>query len=210
MVKNPRFVDLSTKRFSTSIIEESLVRLTMAKVDRRILKTQESLKKAVIELMSEKKFDDITIQDIADRANVNRGTIYLHYQDKYDLLDKIIESLINELKEMDAWACEMDWTDALVPYFEYFEKNHLLFSTMLATKGAPASFRTRLLASFMEGFKGEIDRESGKNADLHDDVMLQFAGTAYVGVIEWWIRNGMPYPPKVMAKQVGALLARTL
>ncbi|WP_276358064.1 TetR/AcrR family transcriptional regulator [Cohnella caldifontis] len=182
----------------------------MAKVDRRILKTQESLKKAVIELMSEKKFDDITIQDIADRANVNRGTIYLHYQDKYDLLDKIIESLINELKEMDAWACEMDWTDALVPYFEYFEKNHLLFSTMLATKGAPASFRTRLLASFMEGFKGEIDRESGKNADLHDDVMLQFAGTAYVGVIEWWIRNGMPYPPKVMAKQVGALLARTL
>lgn len=63
----------------------------MAKVDRRILKTQESLKKAVIELMTEKKFDDITIQNIADRANVNRGTIYLHYQDKYDLLDKLTE-----------------------------------------------------------------------------------------------------------------------
>ena len=55
----------------------------MVKVDRRVLKTQESLKKAVIELMIEKNFDDITIQDIADRANVNRGTIYLHYQDKY-------------------------------------------------------------------------------------------------------------------------------
>ncbi|MEC0240100.1 TetR/AcrR family transcriptional regulator [Paenibacillus dokdonensis] len=182
----------------------------MAKVDRRILKTQESLKKAVIELMAVKSFDDITIQDIADQANVNRGTIYLHYQDKYDLLDQIMENQINELKDMDTWACELEWVDALVPYFEYFEKNYLLFSTMLASKGAPSSFRTRLLASFMEGFKGEIDQESGKNSDLIEDVMLQYAGTAYVGVIEWWIRNGMPYSPQVMAKQVGTLLERSL
>ncbi|CAM3765992.1 TetR/AcrR family transcriptional regulator [Marinicrinis lubricantis] len=182
----------------------------MTKVDRRILKTQEALKKAVVELMTEKNFDDITIQDIADRANVNRGTIYLHYQDKYDLLDKLIEAHMNELGEMDQWACEMDWVDALVPYFEYFQANYLFFSTMLASKGSPSSFRTRLLASFMEGFKGEIDRESDKNAGLSDDVMLQYAGTAYVGVIEWWIRNGMPYSPQAMAKQVGVLLERTL
>ncbi|QMV44791.1 TetR/AcrR family transcriptional regulator [Cohnella cholangitidis] len=181
----------------------------MAKMDRRVLKTRESLKKAVIELMTEKNFDDITIQDIADRANVNRGTIYLHFQDKFDLLDKLIETHFIELGEMDEWACKLDWADALVPYFEYFENNRLFFSTMLASKGAP-SFRTRLLASFMEGFKDEIDRESGKNTDLIDEVMLQYAGTAYVGVIEWWIKSGMPYPPQVMAKQVGALLGRTL
>ncbi|RAP76324.1 TetR/AcrR family transcriptional regulator [Paenibacillus montanisoli] len=182
----------------------------MAKMDRRILKTQEALKKAVIELMTEKNFDDITIQDLADRANVNRGTIYLHYQDKYDLLDKLIEAHLNELGEMNEWACEMDWKDALVPYFEFFEKNYLFYSTMLASKEAPSSFRTRLLASFMEGFKGEIDRESGRNTGLIDDVMLQYAGTAYVGVIEWWIKNGMPYSAKEMAKQVGVLLGRSL
>lgn len=182
----------------------------MAKVDRRVLKTQESLKKAVIALMTEKNFDDITIQDITDRANVNRGTIYLHYQDKYDLLDKLIETHINELEQMGTWACEMDWFEGLVPYFEYFEKNYLFFSTMLASKGTPSSFRTRLLASFIEGFKGEIDKESDWNTDLSEDIMLQYAGTAYVGVIEWWIKNGMPYPPRVMAKQVGVLLERSL
>lgn len=80
----------------------------MTKVDRRILKTQESLKKAVIELMAEKNFDDITIQDIADRTNVNRGTIYLHYQNKYDLLDKLIEAHISESREMGEWACKLD------------------------------------------------------------------------------------------------------
>lgn len=60
------------------------------------------------------------------------------------------------------------------------------------------------LTSFNEGFKGEIDKESGKNAELHEDVMLQYAGTAYVGIIEWWIS------PQVMAKQVGTLLERSL
>ncbi|THF83337.1 TetR/AcrR family transcriptional regulator [Cohnella fermenti] len=182
----------------------------MAKVDRRILKTQEALKKAVIELMTEKNFDDITIQEIADRANVNRGTIYLHYQDKYDLLDQLIETLLREMCELDEWACQLEWTEALVPYFEFFEKNYLFFSTMLASKGAPEAFRARLLVAFMEGFKCEIDRDSDRNTDLNDDVMLQYAGTAYVGVIEWWIRNGMPYPPQAMAKQVGTLIGRSL
>lgn len=111
---------------------------------------------------------------------------------------------------MDKWACELDWKEALVPYFEYFQKNYLFFSTMLASKEAPSSFRSRLLASFMEGFNGEIDRESGRNADIHEDVILQFAGTAYVGIIEWWIKNGMPYPPQVIAKQAGSLLERSL
>lgn len=182
----------------------------MVKTDRRILKTQEALKQAVLELMTEKNFDEITIQDIADRANLNRGTIYLHYQDKFDLLDKIIEAHLNELVDMDEWACKLDWKEALVPYFEYFQKNHLFFSTMLASKEAPSSFRARLLASFIEGFKGEIDRESGKNTDLNDDVILQYAGLAYVGIIEWWIKNGMPYPPQVMAEHVGTLLERSL
>ena len=99
----------------------------MAKVDRRVLKSQQSMKKAVIELMTEKNFDDITIQDIADRANVNRGTIYLHYQDKFDLLDKLIEAHINELGDMGEWACEMDWVNALVPYFRIFRKKLSVF-----------------------------------------------------------------------------------
>lgn len=62
----------------------------------------------------------------------------------------------------------------------------------------------------MEGFKGEIDKESGRNTDQIDEGMLQFAGAAYVGVIERWIKNGMPYPPQVMAKQVGVLSERSL
>lgn len=89
----------------------------MAKVDRRIVKSQEAIKKAVIELMSEKNFDEITIQDISDRANVSRGTIYLHYLDKYDLLDKLIEEHINEMREICESTSEMDFKDAVIGHF---------------------------------------------------------------------------------------------
>lgn len=50
---------------------------------------------------------------------------------------------------------------------------------MLASKGTPSFFRTRLLASFIEGFKGEIDKESDWNTDLSEGVMLQYAGTGH-------------------------------
>ncbi|MBO7743093.1 TetR/AcrR family transcriptional regulator [Paenibacillus sp. MWE-103] len=69
----------------------------MTKVDRRIIKTREAINKALIELMSEKSFENITINDIAEKANLNRGTLYLHYTDKYDLLDKCIKDHLGNL-----------------------------------------------------------------------------------------------------------------
>lgn len=91
-------------------------------------KTQDAIKKAFLELMNEKKFEAITIQDISDRANLNRSTIYLHYLDKYDLLDKLIDQHIQTLTEMDIWACEEEWEDAILIYVKYFEDNSLFFS----------------------------------------------------------------------------------
>jgi AcrR family transcriptional regulator len=177
----------------------------MSKVDRRITKSQEAIKKAVIELMSEKKFDNITIQDIADRANVNRGTIYLHYFDKYDLLDNLIEEHINDLREICERETEMDSIDESVTWFEYFESNYLFFSSILASKGAPF-FRSRLFEFVIEDIKNVKNGwniTEGKNRGLSEDVMLQFFGTAYVGAVEWWFKNGMPYPPHVMEEQIG-------
>jgi AcrR family transcriptional regulator len=118
----------------------------MPKVDRRIAKRQEAIKTAVIELMSKKNFDDITIQEISDKANVSRGTIYLYYLDKYDLLDKLIEEHIEEHIEELRYICEsaseLEFIDANLPWFEYLESHYLFFSTMLASKGAP-SFRSQ-------------------------------------------------------------------
>ncbi len=56
----------------------------MAKIDRRVQRTRELLQKALIELIGERKYDALTIEDIAHRANVGRTTFYLHYRSKDD------------------------------------------------------------------------------------------------------------------------------
>ncbi|MDN4525745.1 TetR/AcrR family transcriptional regulator [Fictibacillus fluitans] len=182
----------------------------MPKVDRRIAKTQEAIKKSILELMNEKDFDNITIQDISDRANVNRSTVYLHYLDKYDLLEKMVEEHINQLKETDEWACQEEWIDATQIFFEYFEKHFLFFSTMLASKGAAPSFRSKFLEYVMDGFKDELQKTNGKSEGLSDDVVVKFAANAYVGVLESWLKDGMPSPPKTIARELGILLERIL
>lgn len=97
------------------------------------MRTQEAIKKALLELMSEKKFDNITIQDIADRANINRATVYLHYLDKFDLLDKMIEEHILNMSTICETEADLDWFESTVHCIEYLEENYLFFSTMLAS-----------------------------------------------------------------------------
>ncbi|MFC0297254.1 TetR/AcrR family transcriptional regulator [Geobacillus jurassicus] len=179
----------------------------MAKIDRRILKSQEAIKKAVVELMAEKPFDDITIQEIADRANVNRGTIYLHYTDKYDLLDKLIEEHMDNLRQLCREASDLTFEEGNYIWYEYFERHRLFFSTMLSSKGAP-HFRNRFLQLVIEEFKPEVDTSSGKNEGLDEDVVLQFFASAVVGIVEWWFKQGMPLPARVIAEQTGRLLDR--
>lgn len=179
----------------------------MQKVDRRVVRTQEAIKKALLELMNEKNFDDITIQDISDRANINRSTVYLHYLDKFDLLDKIMEEHIKNMGDFCESATEMDFIESTVHCMEYLESNYLFFSTMLASEGAPY-FRSRFLKFNIEEFRKDVDIKKGKNHGHSEDVIVQFVANAYVGTVEWWLKNGMPYPPRVMAEQVGDLLER--
>ncbi|MED4956160.1 TetR/AcrR family transcriptional regulator [Paenibacillus macerans] len=184
----------------------------MSKVDRRIIKSQEAIKKAFIELMTERNFDQITIQEISDRANVSRRTIYLHYMDKFDLLDKLIEEHIYELRELcELAANNTDYIDTVLLWFEYFESHYLFFSTMLASKGGPF-FRSRFLEFVLQELKNGENITNGKSQELSDgeDVIIQFFGAAIVGVVEWWFKNGKPYPPHCMAKRVGTLLGRNL
>jgi AcrR family transcriptional regulator len=67
--------------------------------DLRIWRTHHFLQEAMIELITEKGFEAITVGDIAERAMINRATFYRHYQDKYDLVATIFEEAANHLVE---------------------------------------------------------------------------------------------------------------
>jgi AcrR family transcriptional regulator len=181
----------------------------MSRVDRRVQKSQEAIKNAFIKLMSEKNLDQITIQDISDRANVGRRTIYDHYMDKFDLLDRLIEEHINELRKLCESAAELSFVEGNLIWFEYFERNYTFFSTMLTSKGA-SLFRSRFLEFVIEELKGEVDVIIGINQGFSKELILKFFGAAIVEVVVEWITNGITEPTQVVAEQVGILLDRNL
>ena len=65
-----------------------------AKQDPRITRTLQFLQQALVELMSEKSYSSITIQDITTRATLNRATFYLHYRDKGELLQAVLDEMV--------------------------------------------------------------------------------------------------------------------
>ena len=68
--------------------------------DRRVRKTKKQLRSALTSLLLEKDISRITVRDVADRADVNRGTFYAHYSDVYDLLRQLEDDLLTHLDEV--------------------------------------------------------------------------------------------------------------
>ena len=69
--------------------------MTQTKTDPRILRTRKFIMDSFIELSSKKDFKDITIKDITTEAMINRATFYYHFEDKYDLLEKVLSEVLS-------------------------------------------------------------------------------------------------------------------
>ena len=71
-----------------------------AHVDRRVRKTKRSLRKALTTLLLQKDLKDISVMELTDLADVNRGTFYLHYRDIYDLYENTENQMLDEFKSI--------------------------------------------------------------------------------------------------------------
>ena len=69
-------------------------------LDLRVVRTKTAIRNAFVELIEEKGFDAITVKDITTKANINRGTFYAHYQDKFDLMTKCQEDIMYEFSSI--------------------------------------------------------------------------------------------------------------
>ncbi|CAM4395480.1 AcrR family transcriptional regulator [Paenibacillus endophyticus] len=177
-------------------------------MDRRIKKNQTAIMNALIHLMASKDFEKITINEIAEYADVNRGTIYSHYIDKYDLLDKCIEVNIEQLIDSclpenpaDAYPSK----HSLRRTFELMEKNAFFYKTLLTNKGVP-SFRNHLQEMMIQGIREQIVDHHLSLNELQKDILVQFLSSATVGVIEWWLTHEMPCSSEEITEHLWVLL----
>jgi len=98
----------------------------------RAERTKKLIIEAMLELMSEKPYDKITIGDIADRAMVNRNTFYMYFEDKPALLKQIFTNSIEDLKKEEDKIMDLDIREysTLVMWYKAFFKHLHKYKTL--------------------------------------------------------------------------------
>ena len=176
-------------------------------MDKRKQKSQKIIMTAFIELLKEKGIEKISMNDIAERANVNRGTIYLNFMDKYDLLDKCIEANFSQLMKdcQHAIADKKTLTkESLLLTFQYLE-NHFEFLNVLFQNVGFSVFRKCMYDEIVKGLHQYYPSAAGSNI-IRSEVAIQFLASAITGVLEWWFVNSMPCSSDQITDELWVLL----
>ncbi|MNW23968.1 DNA-binding transcriptional repressor AcrR [compost metagenome] len=180
-------------------------------MDRRIVRSRQMIMQAFIELLGEQDFERITIQGIADRANVNRGTVYLHFTDKYDLLEQSVETYLMMLADScvleEEAATELS-RDLLIRTFTYLKEHAAIYGVLITNKGIP-TFRHRMTQMIERNITVVVNHMK-LETDIHRDVLAQFLSVSVTGLIEWWVVQSMPYTPEEMVEQMTKILEARL
>ncbi len=180
--------------------------------DLRIRRTQKFLQEAVIELITEKGFDAITVGDIAERAMINRATFYRHYQDKYDLLAKIIEETMNQLVEnmkpinKGTGQSKMENPPEIwIQVFEHVAEHARLYGAMLGKNGSSwfaARMRehtTKIILEQERQWKHQIKPSRPIDPAMPEELPGMQLSHVLIGTIAWWLESEMSATPKQMA-----------
>lgn len=175
------------------------------KEDRRIRRTQKLLKESLGELMSQKEFKDITIKDITERADLNRGTFYLHYSDTYGLLMAMENDVLNDFQEMIDNYLEAgpktDLKPVLCPVIHYIVENEEICKNLFENS-ASNDFLTKFKNLIHKNGIALIERLFPACKSGSFDYFFEFITYGLIGIIKKWLDNGMPQSEDAIAEIV--------
>jgi AcrR family transcriptional regulator len=174
-----------------------------APIDRRAFKTRQALHQTLIRLIGERDYDDITVSDIADEANVGRSTFYAHFTDKDDLLRSGTGHLRDLLRqEHDGAVAEEDRPETRALGFsrfmtEHLKEQHQLYRAMMRGRAGP------IIIDQIRQYLSEIVRKElthrGHKLPARTptpEFAVQFIVGAYMSTVTWWLDRGAKEQPQ--------------
>ncbi|HET9931299.1 MAG TPA: TetR/AcrR family transcriptional regulator, partial [Polyangiaceae bacterium] len=123
------------------------------RVDRRVQRTRRALSEALIGLILERGWDDVSVQDVCDRANVGRSTFYTHFADKEELLVGGLDDLrmgLRQLAPVEAGARPLGFLRGII---EHADEHRRLFRAVIGKRSGHAvqqRFRQMLIDLIQE------------------------------------------------------------
>nr|WP_289636288.1 TetR/AcrR family transcriptional regulator [uncultured Adlercreutzia sp.] len=186
--------------------------------DRRITRSKRALRGALIALIEERGLDAITVNDLCERADLNRGTFYNHFHDKENLLTALENEVLAEVALLQARMQSVTLGDmlafrvagrpvpVLVDLFEYLRGESDFLRAVLGS-GGDVRFGPRLREAVCENLVQNILHEKYRtNPTPFVCYYVAFYASAYLGIIARWVENGCPETPEEMARIAMRLL----
>ncbi len=173
-----------------------------APVDRRVRRTKKLLKESLATLLLEKKLNDITVKEIVELADINRGTFYLHYRDVYDMLSKIENEILDEMEDISKRFLNASFMDSPGPYiaemFQYVADNQALCKMLLGPYGDIA-FVEKLKKLIEEKCFNSLMEACPESELQHYQYFTTYAVSGCIGLLQTWINDGMKVSPQELA-----------
>ena len=165
-------------------------------IDRRIVRTKLAIQAALVTLIKEKGFEALTVNDIAELANINRGTFYLHYKDKFDLLEQTETEILKEIELIfrrlnSLQAADSNGTGQLqqlaIMLLEYVKEHADLMDAFLGLQGN-YSFITRIRSLMEQNLNlGTMFGLKAEKFPVPQEYLLSYILYAHLGVLQSWL-----------------------
>lgn len=166
--------------------------------DRRARRSRKLLKESLLELMKQKTFSDISVRDVTEAADMNRGTFYLHYSGTQELLQSLEEDLLSELQSLvDAHMQETVAVGSVAPVFEpvldFVIERRETCAILFASSEASGFFQS--LQELVHQNGAPLVKTWFHPADPRlTDYLLNFLAWGFIGLLREWFDQDMALP----------------
>ena len=177
------------------------------KVDRRVRKTRKQLRTCLATLLMKKKIQDITVTELTDLADLNRGTFYLHYKDVYDLLESLEEQMFIQFNTiLDEYLTPSSLPDTVLfeKIFAFIEENQDLSRILLGPNG-DINYLNRIKQTLRQRLLPPEDIQS--QSSINYDALFAYSISGFLGLLDYWFDTGMKATIPEMAHLANQLIS---
>ena len=177
--------------------------------DRRIRRTKTILRSALISLLSEKELYNITISELTEQADVNRGTFYSHYSDIYHLFSEMEQEVLDDLLQilLPVLKNPLTWRVGVQDFLSFVKNNESVFFIILRTSGP--SFYDKLIA-ILHTCVETVGKFSFSSEKLeHYEYLYVYSLTGIINIMLSWKKRECPHSIEEMSELIELLILRT-
>lgn len=181
--------------------------------DLRVIKTKNALTQAMVQCLKEKTFDEITVQDICNKAMTRRSTFYTHFADKYELFAFTVREIYCQFpsfKQLEKVETIKEVYDFLLKDVVNFLVDNIKIVKLMQENKTNMMLLDIIAKEVMKAFLPILEKEESLSKMVSPELVMNFYVKGIFGVVLWWIKEKQPITKEELIVQISFLVKTNL